>query len=172
MTCRKCKSNFYATGSQYFPISVISLILFVLAQAIPSTFENECAPVRALTEGRAKVRFNFTAATTAEMSIIKGETIVLTRRVDTNWYEGRIGSRCGIFPASYVHVLQEPGSSFDLASSKSPKPVGAPAAHSLVTQNGGGIYSASRHSYKPNEYSLGTDLSNVSIYFMPFNFSK
>lgn len=94
--------------------------------------------------------------------------MVLTRRVDTNWYEGRIGSRRGIFPISYVHVIREPGSSLELrlSSAKSPKPVGAPAAHSLVTQNGGAgsgiVYNTSRHSYKPNEYSLGADLSNVS----------
>ncbi|CAL8126700.1 unnamed protein product [Orchesella dallaii] len=99
------------------------------------------------------------------MSIIKGETVVLTRRVDANWYEGRIGSRRGIFPTSYVHVLKEPGSlELTSSSSKSPKPIGAPAAHSLVTQNGGGIYSTSRHSYKPNEYSLNTDLSNIDTF--------
>ncbi len=38
-----------------------------------------------------------------------GELVTLTRRVDKNWYEGRIGSRKGIFPASYVEVLAEPG---------------------------------------------------------------
>ena len=35
--------------------------------------------------------------------------VVLTRRVDENWYEGRIGQRRGIFPVSYVDVLVEPG---------------------------------------------------------------
>ena len=38
-----------------------------------------------------------------------GELVTLTRRVDKNWYEGRIGSRKGIFPASYVDVIAEPG---------------------------------------------------------------
>lgn len=38
-----------------------------------------------------------------------GELVVLTRRVDNNWYEGRIGSKKGIFPISYVTVLVEPG---------------------------------------------------------------
>lgn len=40
-----------------------------------------------------------------------GELVTLTRRVDKNWYEGRIGSRKGIFPSSYVDVLVEPGES-------------------------------------------------------------
>ena len=34
---------------------------------------------------------------------------MLTRRVDENWYEGRIGNRKGIFPVSYVDTLMEPG---------------------------------------------------------------
>lgn len=38
-----------------------------------------------------------------------GELVVLTRRVDENWYEGRIGNRKGIFPISYVEVILEPG---------------------------------------------------------------
>lgn len=38
-----------------------------------------------------------------------GELVVLTRRVDENWYEGRIGTRKGIFPISYVEVIIEPG---------------------------------------------------------------
>ena len=44
-----------------------------------------------------------------EFSLIKGEIVVLTRRVDANWYEGRIGSRKGIFPSTYIEILQEPG---------------------------------------------------------------
>ncbi|KAJ7305186.1 hypothetical protein JRQ81_011093 [Phrynocephalus forsythii] len=39
-----------------------------------------------------------------------GERICLVRRVDENWYEGRISgtSRQGIFPANYVQVAKEP----------------------------------------------------------------
>ena len=42
---------------------------------------------------------------------VSGEMVTLTRRVDKNWFEGRIGSRKGIFPASYVDVICEPGES-------------------------------------------------------------
>lgn len=41
--------------------------------------------------------------------LFTGELVVLTRRVDENWYEGRIGNRKGIFPISYVEVIVEPG---------------------------------------------------------------
>lgn len=40
---------------------------------------------------------------------VLGELVLLTRRVDNNWFEGRIGNRKGIFPVSYVDVLVEPG---------------------------------------------------------------
>ena len=34
--------------------------------------------------------------------------MVLLRRVDDNWYEGRIGNRQGIFPISYIEITREP----------------------------------------------------------------
>ena len=127
---------------------------------LPQSVGAERATPRVASEGQARVRFNFTAVSSAEMSIYKGETIVLTRRVDSNWYEGRIGTRRGIFPVSYVQVLKEPEP--DLISCLSPKPIGAPAAHSLVAQNGMGIYQTSQHNFTPNQYSINSDLGNVS----------
>lgn len=40
----------------------------------------------------------------------QGERICLIRKVNENWYEGRISGtgRQGIFPASYVQVCREP----------------------------------------------------------------
>ena len=40
-----------------------------------------------------------------------GEHVTLSRRIDKNWYEGRIGSRKGILPVSYVEVLTDLGDS-------------------------------------------------------------
>ena len=34
--------------------------------------------------------------------------ITLLRQIDENWYEGEIGPNIGIFPANYVHILEEP----------------------------------------------------------------
>ncbi|XP_055335654.1 sorbin and SH3 domain-containing protein 1-like isoform X4 [Paramacrobiotus metropolitanus] len=62
-----------------------------------------------LTEGHARAKYDFNAHSQVEMSIKKGETIALIRRVDQNWYEGKIGARRGIFPVSYVEVLREVG---------------------------------------------------------------
>jgi hypothetical protein len=49
--------------------------------------------------------------TMTTITTVSGEMVTLTRRVDKNWFEGRIGSRKGIFPASYVDVICEPGES-------------------------------------------------------------
>jgi hypothetical protein len=60
-------------------------------------------------EGMAKARFNFSAQTSVELPLKKGDTVFLIRRVDENWYEGRLSSgRQGIFPVSYVDVGREP----------------------------------------------------------------
>lgn len=83
-------------------------------------------------EGAAKAKFNFTAQTPMELSLIKGESIILTRRIDKNWYEGKIGSRKGILPVAYVEVSSEPGEIPPSGSGSLPKPAAAPAAHSIL----------------------------------------
>nr|XP_045614157.1 mucin-17-like isoform X5 [Procambarus clarkii] len=111
-------------------------------------YENVKTLTRKPTEGQARARFNFQAQTSMEMSLSKGELVVLTRRVDENWYEGRIGNRKGIFPVSYVDTLVEPGSDRPSGvslpvtpSSSSPMPRPAlPAANLLY--NGASTYSS------------------------------
>ncbi|XP_032805714.2 sorbin and SH3 domain-containing protein 1-like isoform X29 [Petromyzon marinus] len=68
------------------------------------------APPQVIQCGEAVGKFNFTADSHLEMSFKKGERIAVLRRVDENWYEGRIPgtARHGIFPASYVEVLRKP----------------------------------------------------------------
>ncbi|XP_041874660.1 sorbin and SH3 domain-containing protein 1 isoform X39 [Corvus kubaryi] len=67
-------------------------------------------PLQVLEYGDAIAKFNFNGDTQVEMSFRKGERITLIRRVDENWYEGRISgtSRQGIFPVTYVEVLKRP----------------------------------------------------------------
>ena len=55
-------------------------------------------------EGQARAKYNFQAQSAVELSLNKGELVALTRRVDDNWFEGRIANRKGIFPVSYVEV--------------------------------------------------------------------
>ncbi|KAK3507760.1 hypothetical protein QTP70_035284, partial [Hemibagrus guttatus] len=86
--------------------------------------------------GEAVARYNFNADTNVELSLRKardslfiGERVILLRKVDKNWYEGRIpgSSKQGIFPVSYVDVIKasptkSPGQRLDSYSVQKPHP--------------------------------------------------
>uniref|UniRef100_A0A914UX08 SH3 domain-containing protein n=1 Tax=Plectus sambesii TaxID=2011161 RepID=A0A914UX08_9BILA len=60
-------------------------------------------------EGQARAMFVFEGRSVNELSLRRGESVTLTKRVDSNWFEGRNSAgRVGIFPISYVQVLSEP----------------------------------------------------------------
>ncbi|XP_075791804.1 sorbin and SH3 domain-containing protein 1 isoform X39 [Pelodiscus sinensis] len=88
-----------------FPCSYIEL-LPPTEKAQPQ----KLAPMQVLEYGDAVAKFNFNGDTRVEMSFRKGERITLIRRVDENWYEGKISgtNRQGIFPVTYVDVLKRP----------------------------------------------------------------
>lgn len=109
-------------------------------------------------EGEARAKFNFIAQTHLELSLAKGEHVVLTRRVDDNWFEGRIGNKKGIFPVSYVEVLLYPGE-----QQESVKPVASPASHSmLLNGSSGGKQSMGSHHYQPSFPAPGSGASPQS----------
>ncbi|KAM4750944.1 uncharacterized protein sorbs2a isoform 3-T6 [Anableps anableps] len=58
--------------------------------------------------GEAVARYNFNADTNVELSLRKGERVVVIRQVDQNWYEGKIPgtTKQGIFPVSYVEIVK------------------------------------------------------------------
>ncbi|XP_075277977.1 sorbin and SH3 domain-containing protein 2 isoform X2 [Opisthocomus hoazin] len=59
--------------------------------------------------GEALAKYNFSADTNVELSLRKGDRVILLKRVDQNWYEGKIPgtNRQGIFPVSYVEVIKK-----------------------------------------------------------------
>ncbi|XP_030305504.1 sorbin and SH3 domain-containing protein 2 isoform X4 [Calypte anna] len=59
--------------------------------------------------GEAIAKYNFSADTNVELSLKKGDRVILLKRVDQNWYEGKIPgtNRQGIFPVSYVEVIKK-----------------------------------------------------------------
>ncbi|XP_047526339.1 uncharacterized protein LOC125063775 isoform X3 [Pieris napi] len=107
-------------------------------------------------EGRARAKFDFTAQTNLELPLKKGELVVLARRIDHNWWEGRVGNKTGIFPDSYVTILQEPsqGKPEPQPILSTDKPVASPAAHGVVN---GDKRSLGAHTYIPqhNSAALG-----------------
>ncbi|XP_065214859.1 uncharacterized protein LOC135841682 isoform X2 [Planococcus citri] len=138
-----------------FPINYVEIIPYDEIRTLP----------KRPSEGQARAKFNFVAQTNLELSLVKGELIVLTRRVDDNWYEGRIGNRRGIFPVTYVHVIREPGEyegltdSAETAHNNVRKPVAAPAAHSLITNQQS---LPSQHNYQPNSYTTPITLPRTT----------
>ncbi|CAH2321977.1 sorbin and SH3 domain-containing 1 isoform X16 [Pelobates cultripes] len=88
-----------------FPISYIEL--FPQAEKVQP---RKASPVQVLEYGDAVAKYNFNGDTAVEMSFKKGERITLIRRVDENWYEGKISGtgRQGIFPVTYIDVIKRP----------------------------------------------------------------
>ncbi|XP_015246307.1 PREDICTED: sorbin and SH3 domain-containing protein 2 isoform X6 [Cyprinodon variegatus] len=75
--------------------------------------------------GEAVARYNFNADTNVELSLRKGERVTVIRRVDQNWFEGKIPGtiKQGIFPVSYVDIVKH-------SPSKSPSHHVDPVAYS------------------------------------------
>ncbi|XP_038855993.1 sorbin and SH3 domain-containing protein 2 isoform X2 [Salvelinus namaycush] len=121
---REIDSNWYEGEHRgrlgIFPISYIEKM------ALPEKQQPIRPPppahVREIGEGVA--RYNFNADTNVELSLRKGERVVLLRQVDQNWYEGNIPdtTKQGIFPASYIDIVKR-------SPSKSPAPSHHPDPH-------------------------------------------
>ncbi|XP_071808913.1 uncharacterized protein [Asterias amurensis] len=75
-------------------------------------------------EGKARAKYKFSGETQTELNFNKGEYIELVKKIDANWWEGRIGNRKGIFPSAYVEVLREPTGAISPPAVKSPPPTG------------------------------------------------
>lgn len=100
-------------------------------------------PPKKPSEGQARAKYNFQAQSGIELSLNKGELVTLTRRVDENWFEGKIANRKGIFPVSYVEVLVEIG-----AEDKAGR---TPITQSTITQSS---------SVRPSLDTLRTNINN------------
>uniref|UniRef100_A0A3Q3W8N4 Uncharacterized protein n=1 Tax=Mola mola TaxID=94237 RepID=A0A3Q3W8N4_MOLML len=98
--------------------------------------------------GEAIARYNFNADTNVELSLRKGERVIVIRQVDQNWYEGKIPdtTKQGIFPVSYVEILKRSPSK---SSTHHIEPHGYPAL-----QGGGDPYQAVYNYLPRNEDEL------------------
>ncbi|XP_043212695.1 serine/arginine repetitive matrix protein 2-like isoform X1 [Amphibalanus amphitrite] len=66
----------------------------------------------------ASVLHEFRAQNNRELSLSRGETVRIRRKIDSNWYEGQKGTRIGIFPVTYVQVIDPRERSADRWSSR------------------------------------------------------
>ncbi|XP_051002469.1 sorbin and SH3 domain-containing protein 1 isoform X33 [Acomys russatus] len=106
---RQIDQNWYE-GEHHGRVGIFPRTYIELLPPAEKAQPRKLAPVQVLDYGEAIAKFNFNGDTQVEMSFRKGERITLLRRVDENWYEGRIPgtSRQGIFPITYVDVLKRP----------------------------------------------------------------
>ncbi|KAI1887584.1 hypothetical protein AGOR_G00191810 [Albula goreensis] len=91
--------------------------------------------------GEAVARYNFNADTNVELSLRKGERVILLRQVDQNWYEGKIAdtNKQGIFPVSYVDIIKRSPSKSPGHYRESPSPQGhAPTTSKRPASGSGG----------------------------------
>uniref|UniRef100_A0A2D4LRI5 Sorbin and SH3 domain-containing protein 2 n=1 Tax=Micrurus spixii TaxID=129469 RepID=A0A2D4LRI5_9SAUR len=103
---RKVDQNWYE-GEHYgrvgiFPISYVEKLI-PPEKAQPA---RPPPPAHMAEIGEAIAKYNFNADTNVELSLRKGDKVILLRRVDQNWYEGKLlgTNKQGIFPVSYVEV--------------------------------------------------------------------
>lgn len=107
---RLCGQLIIAPASESSALPPVGPLLFTRAGVLLFTNQiisrdgSRLPAVRKPAEGQARAKFNFHAQSAIELSLSKGELVGLTRRVDDNWFEGRIANRKGIFPVSYVDV--------------------------------------------------------------------
>ncbi|XP_014863486.1 PREDICTED: sorbin and SH3 domain-containing protein 1 isoform X2 [Poecilia mexicana] len=106
---RQVDQNWYE-GEHHGRVGIFPRSYVELLPPTEKAQPKKSAPVQVLEYGEAVARFNFKGDTVVEMSFRKGERITLIRRVDENWYEGKIPgtNRQGIFPVTYVEVHKRP----------------------------------------------------------------
>ncbi|XP_061692564.1 sorbin and SH3 domain-containing protein 1 isoform X1 [Syngnathoides biaculeatus] len=106
---RQVDQNWYE-GEHHGRVGIFPRSYVELLPPTEKAQPKKSVPVQVLEYGDAIARFNFTGDTVVEMSFRKGERITLIRRVDENWYEGKIAgtNRQGIFPVTYVEVHKRP----------------------------------------------------------------
>nr|XP_029543181.1 sorbin and SH3 domain-containing protein 2-like isoform X8 [Oncorhynchus nerka] len=160
---RQIDSNWYEGEHRgrlgIFPISYIEKMLLPEKQQQPIR-PPPPAHVKKIGEGVA--RYNFNADTNVELSLRKGERVVLLRQVDQNWYEGKIPDtkKQGIFPVAYIDIVKR-------SPSKSPAPSHRPDPHGYPSNRTPGSTPAKR--FVQDSLHGGGDLFQALYNYLPRN---
>jgi len=86
-----------------------------------------------------------------ELPLTKGELITVLRKVDANWLEGRKKGRRGIFPASFVQIVDKTDE---------------------IRQHKNKAANVKPHSYTPNAFQLHQEQDDVDNVIVDFSSPK
>ena len=67
----------------------------------------QCCEQHSLQTGKCKALHKFETDIDGELPLNRGDIIVTTAWINDEWLSGRLGSKEGIFPISFVEVLEE-----------------------------------------------------------------
>ncbi|KAG8334747.1 E3 ubiquitin-protein ligase sh3rf3 [Homalodisca vitripennis] len=63
------------------------------------------AAVKIPSQPYARAVYDYLSKEPGDLSFKKGDLIILRKKIDSNWYHGECGSNQGVFPLSYVQVM-------------------------------------------------------------------
>ncbi|XP_067133417.1 vinexin-like isoform X4 [Centruroides vittatus] len=81
--------------------------IFPVSYAEPVSSKSSQRLSKKYIKGWARAKFDFIAKNPVELTLYKDDMVSLIREVDSNWYEGNLNGKTGIFPISYVEVVSE-----------------------------------------------------------------
>ena len=55
---------------------------------------------------RCNVVYDYDSQQTDELTIVPGDTIYVTSKIDDDWWQGNLNGVIGLFPASYVDEVE------------------------------------------------------------------
>ena len=80
----------------------VQVMLFV-----PCTCNAACELRNLLQTGKCKALHKFETNMDGELPLNQGDVIVTTAWINDEWLSGRLGDKEGIFPVSFVEILEE-----------------------------------------------------------------
>ncbi|KAJ8002965.1 hypothetical protein DPEC_G00164430 [Dallia pectoralis] len=101
---RSTANSVISSGAQISPVVNGNRDLYTTIQPeSPIICNHDCEVF--LDQPCCRAIYRFVAENEGELGFKEGDLIILTNRIDDNWYEGMISGDSGFFPISYVNVI-------------------------------------------------------------------
>jgi len=108
---RRQVDDHWYEGEVHGKVGIVPIAYVDIAASALGDDRTTLTEVNTQAEGLAQAVYRFEGKNVNELPLRKGEYIVLTKKVDENWLEGKNEwGRRGIFPSNYVKILNQPAS--------------------------------------------------------------